>query len=167
MESAYWCDSTLDFEPLEFPFPICLRTTHGPNWKSSCWKPHDALIIFNLTDIYKWFRLSLHNQTNMYAARALSPHIWHCCTCLQRDVQWCGFFFFFFFLIKRELWVGVNRSVVIESLNQVNKPWLNKEAWYILSRFRHSQSFLFLMCNSDLAAKSKFSRWTIVELAKS
>ena len=28
----------------------------------------------------------------MYAARVLSPHIWHCSTCLQWDVE-CVFFF--------------------------------------------------------------------------
>ena len=50
----------------------------------------------------------------MYTARILSPLIWHCSTCLQRDVQ-CVFF-----RISLELWVGVNQSVEIESLNQVN-----------------------------------------------
>ena len=34
----------------------------------------DTLIILNLIDIDKWFRLSIHNQTNMCAARVLSPH---------------------------------------------------------------------------------------------
>ena len=36
------------------------------------------------------------------------------------------------FLTSRELWVGVNWS---KSLNQVNKPWLNKEAWYSFFTF--------------------------------
>ena len=30
---------------------------------------------------------------------------------------------------SNKLWVGVNRSVVVKSLNQVNKLWVNKEAW--------------------------------------
>ena len=34
------------------------------------------------------------------------------------------------FRINRELWVGVNRNVVIKSSNQVNKSWVNREAWY-------------------------------------
>ena len=33
-----------------------------------CWKLYDTLIILNLIDTYKLFRLSTHNQTNMYAA---------------------------------------------------------------------------------------------------
>ena len=38
-------------------------------------------------------------------------------------------------VICQKLWMGVNRSVVIESLNQVRKPWHNKEAYYSFFRF--------------------------------
>ena len=40
-----------------------------------------------------------------------------------------------FFRISRELWVGVNRSVVVKSSNQVNKSWVNKEAQYSFFTF--------------------------------
>ena len=32
------------------------------------WTLYDTLIILNVIDIYKLLRLSIHNQTNMYAA---------------------------------------------------------------------------------------------------
>ena len=35
-----------------------------------------------------------------------------------------------FLRISRELWVGVNRSEVAKLLNQGNKSWVDKEAWY-------------------------------------
>ena len=37
----------------------------------------DKLIVLSLIDIYKRFRFSIHNQTNMYAARISSTHICH------------------------------------------------------------------------------------------
>ena len=37
--------------------------------KTTCERLHDKLIVLNLIDIYKRFRFSIHNQTNMYAAR--------------------------------------------------------------------------------------------------
>ena len=77
---------------------------------SSCWKLYDTLIILKLIDIYGWFRESIPNQTNMYAARVLSPHTWHCSTSLKRDVL-C-----FFLRISRELWVQ-NRLI----------KWINRE----------------------------------------
>ena len=40
-----------------------------------------------------------------------------------------------FFRISWELWVGVNRSVVVKSSNQVNKSWVNNEAWYSFFTF--------------------------------
>ena len=59
---------------------ICLVSK---SYGGECWKLYDMLIIPKLIDIYKWFRLPIHNQTNMYAARVSSPHIWHCSTCLR------------------------------------------------------------------------------------
>ena len=47
-----------------------------------CWKLCDTLITLNLIDIYERFRLSIHNQTSTYAARVISPQIWHCSTLL-------------------------------------------------------------------------------------
>ena len=43
-----------------------------------------------------------------------------------------GMFCVCFLRISRELWVGVNRSVVVKLSNQVNTSWVNKEAWYSL-----------------------------------
>ena len=40
-----------------------------------------------------------------------------------------------FLRISRELRVGVNRSVVAKSFNQVNNSRVNKEAWYSFSTF--------------------------------
>ena len=45
--------------------------------KTTCERLHDKLIVLNLIDIYKRFRFSIHNQTNMYAARISSTHICH------------------------------------------------------------------------------------------
>ena len=45
--------------------------------KTTCQRLCDKLIVLNLIDIYKRFRFSIHNQTNMYAARISSTHIWH------------------------------------------------------------------------------------------
>ena len=88
------------------------------------WKLYDTLIILDLISFLKWFRLFIHNQTSMYAARVLSSRIRHCSTCFQRDVEKV------FLRISRELWVGVNWSkIVVKSLNQVNKSWVNKEAF--------------------------------------
>ena len=78
---------------------------------SSCWKLYDTLIILKLIDIYGWFRESIPNQTNMYAARVLSPHTWHCSTSLKRDVL-C------FFPTNKP------RVVSVKSSNKVNKPWV-------------------------------------------
>lgn len=64
------------------------------------WTLYDTLIILNVIDIYKWLRLSIHNQTNMYAACVWSPHICHCSTCLQQEVL-----VRVSFRISRELWV--------------------------------------------------------------
>ena len=67
-------------------------------------------------------------------------------TCMRhvfyRPILTTGRFSVSSFRICRELWVGVYRSVVIKSLNQVNKPWPNKEAWYLLafSRFRQAET---------------------------
>ena len=40
-----------------------------------------------------------------------------------------GMFCVCFLRISRELWVAVNRSVVVKLSNQVNTSWVNKEAW--------------------------------------
>ena len=84
-----------------------------------CWKLHDTLIVLNLIDIYKWFRLSIHNQTNMYAARVLSPHIWHCSTCLPRDVLCVPL------SNKPRVVSGVNRSVVVKIAKSLK--WINRD----------------------------------------
>ena len=45
--------------------------------KTTCQRLCDKLIVLNLIDIYMRFRFSIHNQTNMYAARISSTHICH------------------------------------------------------------------------------------------
>ena len=72
----------------------------------------------------------------MYAARVLSPQIWHCSTCFSTTGRLVCFL-----RISRELWVGVNRSVAVKSLNRVNKPWVNKEAWYSFFAFSTQNFF--------------------------
>ena len=75
-----------------------------------------------------FIRLSIHNQTSIYAARVLSP-IYGTVPCVyNRTLSVC------FFRICREFW-GVNRSVVVKSLNQVNKSRVNKEARYSVFAF--------------------------------
>ena len=64
---------------------------------------------------------------------------------------------------SNKLWVGVNRSVVVKSLNQVNKLWVNKEAWYssfmfstvLTSSFRQFLRYLPLLIVFTLIKKSK------------
>ena len=51
----------------------------------------DTLIILNLIDTYKGFRLYLHNWANLYAAHVLSSLIWHCSTWIQRNVKCVSF----------------------------------------------------------------------------
>ena len=45
--------------------------------KTTCQRLCDKLIVLNLINIYKRFRFSIDNRTNMYAARISSTHIWH------------------------------------------------------------------------------------------
>ena len=45
--------------------------------KTTCQRLCNKLIVLNLIDIYMRFRFSIHNQTNMYAARISSTHICH------------------------------------------------------------------------------------------
>ena len=78
-------------------------------------------------------------------------------TCMRhvfyRPILTTGRFSVSSFRICRELWVRVYRSVVIKSLNQVNKPWLNKGAWYLLafSRFRQAEtSICEKKCNNEI-----------------
>ena len=47
-----------------------------------CWKLYDTLIILSLIDIYKRFRLFIHKEATC---------VWHCSTCLQRDVECISF----------------------------------------------------------------------------
>ena len=57
-------------------------------------------------------------------------------------------------LISRELWVGVNRSVVAKLLNQANKSWVYREAWYSFFTFstqtRNEQKFVRSWCRDFL-----------------
>ena len=46
-----------------------------------------------------------------------------------------GMFTCEYFRLRWELWVGVNWSVVRETLNHVNNLWHNKEAWYSFFTF--------------------------------
>ena len=93
-----------------------------------CWKLCDTLIFSNVMNIHTWFRFSRHNQRSIYAVRVLSP-IYGTVPCVyNRTLSVC------FFRICREFW-GVNRSVVVKSLNQVNKSWVNKEARYSVFAF--------------------------------
>ena len=109
----------------------CIRGEPGINQdtKGDCWKMCDTLIILYLIDIYKWSRY-------LYIIkRACLRHVF--CRLIYGTVPraYNGTLSECFFRISRELWVGVNRSVVVKS-------WINRELIMkrctAFSRFRHS-----------------------------
>ena len=115
-------------------FLFCYRASstcicHVPkSYGGECWKLNDTVVILNLIDIYRWFCLSIHKQTCM-------RHVFYCPINGTVPRAHNGTFSKSCFRISRGLWVGGNRSVVVKSFNQVNKPWVNKNAWYNIVTF--------------------------------
>ena len=71
-----------------------------------------------------------------------------------------------FLRINRELWVEVDRSVVMKSLIQVHTSWINEEAWYSFFMFSTLATLLGLRwkswTNKFPTLRANWRRWIFV-----
>ena len=94
------------------------NSPEGNIWRKVVWRLLETVryVKFSyLIEIYKWFRLSIHNQTTCMRHVFYRPIYGTVPRAYNGTLSVC------FFRRSRELWVGVNRNVVAKSWNQVNK----------------------------------------------